>query len=101
MIDIRPDHLKIIKSILLKHVPDCKVLAFGSRVTLTAKEYSDLDLAIVPAMPLPPLKMALVKEDFSESDLPFKVDVLDWSAISEDFKRIIEKDCEVLHYSIA
>lgn len=32
------------------------------------------------------------KEDaFSESDLPFKVDILDWSIISEEFKKIIAK----------
>lgn len=96
MIDTLPDHLKIIKNILAEHVPDYKVLAFGSRVTWTAKKYSDLDLVIVSAIPLPPLTMALMKEDFSESDLPFKVDVLDWATTSEEFKRVIENKCEVL-----
>ncbi|MCK5595360.1 nucleotidyltransferase domain-containing protein, partial [bacterium] len=47
MIDISQHQLKIIKKILRKHVSDCEVRAFGSRVTLTAKNYSDLDLAIV------------------------------------------------------
>lgn len=96
MIDTLPDHLKIIKNILAEHVPDYKVLAFGSRVTWTAKKYSDLDLVIVSAIPLPPLTMALMKEDFSESDLPFKVDVLDWATTSEEFRRVIENKCEVL-----
>ena len=31
-------------------------------------------------------------EDFSESDLPWKVDVVDWATTSETFRRIIEKD---------
>jgi len=96
MIDILPGHLKIIKNVLAERVPDCKVLAFGSRVTWTAKKYSDLDLAIVSSMPLPPLTMALMKEDFSESDLPFKVDVLDWATTSEEFRMVIENKCEVL-----
>ena len=96
MIDTLPDHLKIIKNILAEHVPGCKVVAFGSRVTWTAKKYSDLDLAIVSTMPPPPLTMALMKEDFSESDLPFKVDVLDWATTSEEFRRVIENKCEVL-----
>ena len=47
MIDVSPYHLKIIQKILHKHVPDCEVRAFGSRVTWTAKDYSDLDLAVV------------------------------------------------------
>jgi len=47
-------------------------------------------------MPLSPLTMALMKEDFSESDLPFKVDVLDWATTSEEFRRVIENKCEVL-----
>jgi type I restriction enzyme S subunit len=96
VIDIRPDHLRIVKSILATHVPDYKVLAFGSRVTQTAKEYSDLDLVVVSSEPLSPRTMALMKDDFSESDLPFKVDVLDWATTSDDFRKVIAQDCEVV-----
>jgi type I restriction enzyme S subunit len=31
--------------------------------------------------------LAAIEHDFSESDLPFKVDVVDWAAISPAFRR--------------
>jgi hypothetical protein len=34
--------------------------------------------------------LATLEEAFTESDLPFKVDVLDWATISENFKKIIQ-----------
>ena len=42
-IDIRPDHWKIVRDILQKHVPEYEVWAFGSRAKKTAKKHSDLD----------------------------------------------------------
>jgi len=96
LIDIRPDHWAIVAEILLRHVPTCEVRAFGSRVTWTAKEYSDLDLAIVTTQPLDHLRMADIREAFEESDLSFKVDVLDWAVISKAFQKIIDKKYVVI-----
>lgn len=96
MIDIRPDHLEIVKAILRKHVPDAEVRAFGSRVTSTAKDHSDLDLAIVNDKPLDFRTKALLEEAFEESDLPFRVDVVDWAAVGEEFRRIIARRYECL-----
>ena len=38
-----------LEALLREHVPECEVRAFGSRAAWTAKDYSDLDLAIVGA----------------------------------------------------
>ena len=73
-----------------------EIWVFGSRIAGNAKKFSDLDLVIITKRPLPTLTMALLKEDFSQSDLPFKVDVLDWSTISEEFKRHIKRQYVVL-----
>ena len=99
MIDVSPHSLKLIQKILNKHVPDCEVRAFGSRVTCTAKDYSDLDLAIVGNKKLAKKTLYSIKDDFRESDLPIRVDVLDWNAISEEFKKIINKKYEVIQKS--
>lgn len=92
LIDIRPDHWEIVRSILQKHVPQHEVWAFGSRAKWNAKEYSDLDLAIITDKPLSLDISANLSDDFSESDLPWKVDVVDWAATSESFRKIIERD---------
>ncbi|MDQ5922270.1 MAG: Restriction endonuclease subunit [Pseudomonadota bacterium] len=96
MIDITPYQFDIVVSILKKHVPHCEVRVFGSRYKWTSKSYSDLDLAIVGTKKLDKKVIYDLKEAFSESDLPIRVDVLDWHAISEEFRQIIEQGYEVI-----
>ena len=99
MIDLRPDHLEIVKRILAEHVPGCEVRAFGSRVKWTAKGYSDLDLAILGPRKLKRSRLGLLAEAFSESDLPFRVDVLDWHTLSDEFRQIVTQEYEVIQIS--
>jgi type I restriction enzyme S subunit len=89
-IDVQPDHWRIVQAILQKHVGEYDVWAFGSRARGAAKPYSDLDLAIITRAPLPLAVHAALADEFSESDLPWKVDVADWATTSERFRRIIE-----------
>ena len=96
LIDIRPDHWTIVRRILQKHVPQYAVWAFGSRAKWSAKEYSDLDLAVITDKPLPLSISTALDEDFSESDLPWKVDVVDWATTSEAFHKVIAQDKVVL-----
>ena len=88
-LDVSPAELDIIRAILHRHIPDREVWAFGSRVTSRARRYSDLDLCIVGERPVPLSVAAALAEDFSESDLPFKVDLVDWATIGESFRKII------------
>lgn len=88
--------LQIVKELLRQHVPECKVLAFGSRVTGTTSRYSDLDLAIVCSVSVDWRRLEALKDAFSESDLPIMVDVLDWQSLSESFQAIIKRQCETV-----
>lgn len=83
-------HLDIVKDILKKHLFKCKVFAFGSRVTGKHKPHSDLDLCIVGDTPLSFQKIAALKEGFSESSLPIRIDIVDWTSISPAFQKIIQ-----------
>jgi type I restriction enzyme S subunit len=73
-------------------VPDREVWAFGSRANGTAKAYSDLDLAVITDTPLSLDVSGALREDFAESDLPWRVDIVDWATTSETFRKIIERD---------
>ena len=95
-IDINPTHLETIHRILDEHVPDCEVRAFGSRAKWNASDYSDLDLAVVGDQHLEWHILSQLKTAFEESDLPFRVDVLDWHDISDNFRSIIEADCVII-----
>ena len=94
--DLRPDHLAVVKEILKNRVPFAEVRAFGSRVTGKAKKHSDFDLVVVAKGPLTSPLLSLLKGDFEESNLPFRVDVLDWYAISGRFQSLILKKYEII-----
>ena len=79
-----------VRAILKAHVPECEVWAFGSRAAGTAWAYSDLDLAIAGEAPLDSARRAALHEAFVESDLPWKVDLVDWVSVGERFRRAVE-----------
>ncbi|MCL2599725.1 MAG: nucleotidyltransferase domain-containing protein [Treponema sp.] len=90
MICVSEAELKIIGDIVSRLAPDCDVLAFGSRHHKKAKEYSDLDLAFVGREKLGLKRCLQIEDAFAESDLPFRVDVLDYRAVSPEFRAVID-----------
>ncbi len=77
MVDFNKHELDVVRSILERFVPDAETIVFGSRIHGTAKPWSDLDFAIKPKPPLDWKLLAEIKEAFQESELPFKIDLLD------------------------
>lgn len=95
MLDLTPRELDEIRSILHRRLPGREVRAFGSRVTGTAKRHSDLDLAIMGDDPVSALTLAELRDDLDDSDLPFRVDVLEWRDVPRTWKN------EVRNQSVA
>ena len=91
-IDIAPRDWADVVRILREQVPGVEVWAFGSRAKRTAKPYSDLDLALITRQPLTLEQLASITDAFETSDLPIRVDVVDWACTSESFRKIIEAD---------
>lgn len=92
-IDIRPFDLEIVKKILNDFLPkNAKVWVFGSRAKWTTKRSSDLDLAIDAGRPLTTTEIFNLADAFDESDLPYKVDVVDMQTVKETFRPYIEQD---------
>jgi predicted nucleotidyltransferase len=96
MISIDEKYLEEIKRILNEHVPDCEVRAFGSRVEGKADKFSDLDLVLISNIKLNWRKIEQLKDALAASCLPMTVDVIDYNAISEEFRQIINKQYEVI-----
>ena len=90
LIDISPENWRIVRDILQRYVPDREVWAFGSRAKWTAKEFSDLDIAIIGDTPLSIALTADLREAFQESALPFKIDIVDWANITPSFRQVIQ-----------
>ena len=91
-IDIAPRDWADVVRILHEQVPAVEVWAFGSRARRTAKPYSDLDLALITQQPLSLDQLAAITDAFATSDLPIRVDVVDWASTSEAFRKRIAQD---------
>ena len=91
MIELLPQHFDTVCSLLQQHLPAAQVWAFGSRVTATAAEGSDLDL-VVRSPDGSALSLSVLREAFRESSLPFTVELLDWATIPEKFRQEILKN---------
>ena len=92
MLNLAPEQLKTVRTILQATVPGREVLAFGSRVRGRAKIASDLDLCVMGNEPLSPSQLLELRSTFSDSRLPFKVDIVEWPKVARNFRRIIERD---------
>ena len=78
---LAPKHVALVRAVLRTHAPHHRAYVFGSRVVSNAadrarlKPHSDLDLAL-EGPPLKPHQAYALKEAFSESDLPMRVDAV-------------------------
>lgn len=92
-IHINSNHLNITKSILKKNIPSTTLIwVFGSRVSPNYKPFSDLDIALqyTDNKSISLKTLASIKADFIESDLPWKVDVIDYNSISGIFRQNVD-----------
>ena len=97
-VSLLPKHRRLVRDILAEHLPsEARVWVFGSRATGRAWRYSDLDLAIDAGRRLTLDETAILREAFSESDLPYRVDVVDWQSVDEHFRGIIAAQRLPLH----
>ena len=81
-----------------KHVPDIEVWAYGSRVSGDCHSGSDLDLVLrAPKLSkISSSKMNDLRTVFTESAIPFLVELRDWAVLPESFKKEIESNYVVL-----
>jgi predicted nucleotidyltransferase len=86
-------HAKIVQDVLTAHLPQgFTVRVFGSRARGAPKPYSDLDIAVLGPESLTLSELADLTDAFSESDLPFKVDVVDRRSATPFLQEIIDRD---------
>ena len=97
-VDIRPDHLEIVRGILRVHLPvGVEAWVFGSRANWSTKDSSDLDLALEGKNQLSHKVLGALKEAFGDSALPYTVDVVDVNRIADTFREIVKSQRVPLH----
>ncbi len=84
--------IKKIKNILFSKLDAAlySVFIFGSRATNTNQKYSDIDIGIEGGTLSPKTKIEL-EEEFEESDLPYNIEIIDFSSVTESFKQVAKQ----------
>jgi len=88
-IALSPEHLALVRKILSEHIPGREVRLFGSRARKTTKRYADIDLCIMGDEPVEHAVFLKLVAAFRESDLPFRVDVVEWRTLNEPLRRAV------------
>ena len=88
MLQLETRHQKIIRNILSKY--PYQFFAYGSRVKGTARKFSDLDLCYQES--IPDSLVFEIKDEFTESNLPFMVELVNWKRMRPAFQKMIKKD---------
>ena len=97
MIALTDKQASLVRSILRQYFPRGEARIFGSRYHGGAKKFSDLDLALKSDRPLTLNELGLLSEAFENSSLPFRVDVVDYLSVGENFRAIINKNSGVFY----
>ncbi len=68
-----------------------KVFIFGSRAIGNGRKFSDIDIGIKSSREIDLLLLSDLQEAFEESDIPYTVDVVDFSQVSDRFRELAKQ----------
>lgn len=90
-------HLRYLVEQLKSYIPDATVWAFGSRVKGSNRTSSDFDLAVLCDKQTAQKQLPKLNEVFIESDIPFKVQLLDFNRLPVNMQENIKKRYVILY----
>ncbi|OGK22155.1 hypothetical protein A2866_06775 [Candidatus Roizmanbacteria bacterium RIFCSPHIGHO2_01_FULL_39_8] len=68
-----------------------KIFIFGSRAIGEHRKFSDIDLGIESKRKIPALIIEDLKEALEESDIPFTIDVVNFTEVSSRFRSVAKQ----------
>lgn len=68
-----------------------RAFIFGSRAFGGNRKFSDIDIGIETKREIPGSTIEEIKELFEESDIPYTIDVVNFSDVSDKFKKIAKQ----------
>jgi len=95
--DTMKDSIEKLKEVFLNFLKDedVKIILFGSRARGDFVNTSDVDVGIITGKRFNKKKLILLREYIEELNIPYKVEIVDFSAVSEEFKKIALKEAIV------
>ncbi len=91
-------HRRQLEILFKKHLSEVDVWTYGSRVSGKSHSGSDLDLVLrTPKLKkIDLVKLYELKEDLTESNIPFLMEARDWTMLPKSFHKEIKKNYVVL-----
>lgn len=90
-------YLTELKELILTLLGDenIKIIVFGSRARGNNNISSDVDIGLIPYGKINEDKIVLLKEKIEELNIPYKVDIVNFTEVSESFKKEAMKEAIV------
>lgn len=98
MFGLTPEEWKLLDTLAIEKLKThgCTVWIFGSRSRGDHKPFSDVDLLYSATATLPKGLIYDLKSTLEESDLPFKVDLVNVADLAESYKPSVLRDRRVI-----
>jgi len=74
-----------------------RIFVFGSRAFGNFSKFSDIDLGLEPKTKIADGVVSKIEEVFENSDLPYRVDVVDFAKVSANFRKVAMKNAVYLN----
>lgn len=68
-----------------------KVFIFGSRALDDNLKFSDIDIGVISKRKIDSTLLGNINEAFEESDIVYKIEVVDFSTVSDQFRKVAEQ----------
>ncbi len=68
-----------------------KAFIFGSRATGSGRKFSDIDIGVKSEKEIDILLLSDIEEAFEESNIPYTIDVVDFSQVSDRFNEVAKQ----------
>jgi len=96
VVELDTESLRELHAILERFLPDGEVCLVGSRARGTQKKYADIDLLLLRPSRLPKEHRAMITSAFEESDIPYRVDLIESGELTDGFRRRLMADAQSL-----
>ncbi len=99
-----PDIQSIVLKIagIVKKEVDMKyrLFIFGSRVEDAPHPKADIDIGILANQPIDPIKLANIREEIERIPTLLKIDFVDFSSVSREFRQVAMKKTKDIDFDI-
>jgi predicted nucleotidyltransferase len=87
-------YIQKIKELVLDFLKDeeVKIVLFGSRARKDSSIFSDVDIGVMPYGKLDETRLILLREKVENLNIPYKVEIVNFSEVSPEFKEEASRD---------